>query len=86
MSSLTEVRLNTHDVEITLSAAGLIPPAVLRAIFVTTTQVGTDETRSRLQRLGNLSGGRHVAVVLLMARLESAQGNATTAMMRLQLE
>jgi hypothetical protein len=86
LSSIAEVRLSTHEVEITLPTTESDPHGVFRAIFLTSAQIGTDETLNRLQRLCNTSGGRHVAVVLLLAQLEQGQGNGVTAMMRLQLE
>ncbi|KAI0125895.1 hypothetical protein BJ170DRAFT_685140 [Xylariales sp. AK1849] len=80
-----ETSLETHDITIPLpAAAGLSPHSVFRAILLSPTSIGLDDTSRRIERLFNLNGGQYVAIVLLMVR--HGQENSTAVLMRLQLE
>lgn len=60
----TETKLETHDISFPVKIQGGI--AVFRGILVFPKDVGTSQTKERLERLRLLDGGRSVFVVLLL--------------------
>lgn len=85
----SEVKLNTHDVALTLplSPTAAAPlPRVLRAIFLTPKDVGTEATRARLERLYHLNGGKDVVVVFLLGHEDRQEQSPVAALMMLQQE
>ncbi|KAK7755239.1 hypothetical protein SLS62_002744 [Diatrype stigma] len=89
LSGQSEVKLNTHDVALTLplpptAAAPL--PRVLRAIFLAPKDVGTEATRARLERLYHLNGGKDVVVVFLLEHEAGQEQSPVAALMMLQQE
>ena len=82
---LPEATLNTHDVAMPFHPARRQASATaFRAILLSPGELGAEGTRERIQRLYNLNGGQHVAIVFLM----KASGNesAEFSFMTLQVE
>ncbi|KAI0383919.1 hypothetical protein F5Y04DRAFT_23853 [Hypomontagnella monticulosa] len=80
-----ETKLSTHDVALPLSGPRTKPQRVLRAILLSPSDVGTDDCRSRIQRLSHLNGGQDVVIVFLLKQGQD-QGSSTAALMALQLD
>ncbi|RYO89057.1 hypothetical protein DL764_008635 [Monosporascus ibericus] len=78
-----ETKLDTHDIALPLPQAAGQPQRVLCAILLIPTEVGSEATRARLERLYHLNGGRDVAVVFLLKH-EDGQESPTATLMRLQ--
>lgn len=80
-----EATLNTHDVAMPFKPNGHQASATaFRAILLSPSELGTEGTSKRIERLYHLNGGHHVAIVFLM----KASGNASAvfSFMALQLE
>ncbi|KAI2640435.1 hypothetical protein GGS26DRAFT_586437 [Hypomontagnella submonticulosa] len=80
-----EAKLDTHDVALPLPESRTKPQRVLRAILLSPSDVGTDESRRRIQRLSHLNGGQDVVIVFLLKQGQD-QGSSTAALMTLQLD
>lgn len=84
LAASLETRLETHDVAVPLPLPGQPSHLALRAVCLSPQDVGSLETRKRLERLYNLNGGQYVAVVFLMENHNKENGPAL--MMKLQME
>ncbi|KAL7629424.1 hypothetical protein AAE478_000944 [Parahypoxylon ruwenzoriense] len=80
-----EAKLDTHDVAIPLLGTGGQSQKVLRAILVSPSDVGTNECRTRIERLYHLNGGQDIVVVFLLKQ-ETDQASPVAMLMKLQLD
>ncbi|KAI0019557.1 hypothetical protein F4780DRAFT_441882 [Xylariomycetidae sp. FL0641] len=80
-----EARLDTHDVAMSLPmiTPGM-PRRVLRAIFMSPHDIGSDEARNRVERLYHLNGGRDIAVFFYLKQY--SLHSPVAAFMKLQLD
>lgn len=81
-----ETELDTHDVALPLPlppSVAVTLPGVLRVVFLAPSDVGEDTTRTRLEQLYHLNGGKHVAIVFLLKH-GNGRENPMAALMRLQ--
>ncbi|KAI1382103.1 hypothetical protein F4677DRAFT_439904 [Hypoxylon crocopeplum] len=80
-----EAKLDTHDVALPLLGSAGQSRRVLRAIFISPSDVGTDDCRGRIQRLSHLNGGRDIAIVFLLKQAND-QISPMAAFMTFQLD
>lgn len=80
-----EATLNTHDVAMPFKPNGRQASATaFRAMLLSPSELGEEGTSKRIERLYNLNGGQHVAIVFLMKA--SGNSSAIFSFMALQLE
>ncbi|KAI1459064.1 hypothetical protein F4805DRAFT_473727 [Annulohypoxylon moriforme] len=79
-----EARLDTHDAALPIPGSGTQPHRVLRAIFLSPSDVGTDDCQNRIQRLYHLNGGQDIVIVFLLKQ-EEDKVSPMSAFMTLQL-
>ncbi|KAK9425074.1 hypothetical protein SUNI508_03214 [Seiridium unicorne] len=79
-----EAQLETHDVAMPLPLPGQPSHLAFRAICLSSQDIGSLETRKRIERLYNVNGGQYIAVVFLMKQHNEESGPAM--MMKLQKE
>lgn len=77
-----ETQLDTHDAALPIPGQ---PHRVLRAIFLSPSDVGTDDCQNRIQRLFHLNGGQDVVIVFLLKQ-GKGKVNPMEAFMTLQLK
>ncbi|KAI2629826.1 hypothetical protein GGR54DRAFT_636010 [Hypoxylon sp. NC1633] len=77
-----EAKLDTHDAALPLPGQ---PGRVLRVIFLSPADTGTDHCRARVQRLAHLNGGQDVAIMFLLKQ-DNNQANPMASFMSLQLD
>ncbi|OTB06663.1 hypothetical protein M426DRAFT_105677 [Hypoxylon sp. CI-4A] len=82
---VTEAKLDTHDVALPIPTASGQAQRVLRAMLLSSSDIGTDECRKRIQRLYHLNGGQD-AVILFLLKQEQGQASPMATFMKLQLE
>ncbi|KAI1208895.1 uncharacterized protein F4807DRAFT_137307 [Annulohypoxylon truncatum] len=79
-----EAQLDTHDAALPIPTSHGQPPRVLRAIFLSPSDVETDNCQNRIQRLSHLNGGQDIVIVFLLKQ-EEDKVNPMSAFMTLQL-
>ncbi|KAI0841997.1 hypothetical protein F5Y06DRAFT_165879 [Hypoxylon sp. FL0890] len=82
---MAEAKLDTHDAALPIPDPRGQSQRVLRVIFLSPSEVGTDNCRTRIQRLSHLNGGQDVAIVFLLKQ-ENEAASPMTAFMTLQLD
>ncbi|KAI2468083.1 hypothetical protein F4781DRAFT_432778 [Annulohypoxylon bovei var. microspora] len=80
-----EAKLDTHDAALPIPRPGGQSQRVLRAIFLSPSDVGTDDCQTRIQRLSHLNGGQDIVIVFLLKQ-ENDKVNPMSAFMTLQLD
>ncbi|KAI1107518.1 hypothetical protein F4804DRAFT_329250 [Jackrogersella minutella] len=85
LSAVVETKLDTHDAALPLPGSSGQFQRVLRVIFLSTSDVSTEECRSRVQRLSHMNGGQDTAIVFLLKQ-EKDQADPISAFMTLQLD
>ncbi|KAI5866918.1 hypothetical protein GGS23DRAFT_593651 [Durotheca rogersii] len=81
-----EVSLGTHDVAVPLPGTAGSRRRILRAILLSPADIGTDESRSRIERLRHLNGGQDSVIVFLLKPGTAEQESPVSGLMKLQLE
>ncbi|KAI0890045.1 uncharacterized protein GGS22DRAFT_183395 [Annulohypoxylon maeteangense] len=79
-----EARLDTHDAALPIPGPVGQSRRILRAIFLSPSDVGTDDCQNRIQRLFHLNGGQDVVIVFLLKQ-EEDKVSPMSAFMTLQL-
>ncbi|KAI0141058.1 hypothetical protein F4776DRAFT_545335 [Hypoxylon sp. NC0597] len=80
-----ETKLDTHHAALPIPDPRGQSQRVLRVIFLSPLDVGTDGCRAQIQRLSHLNGGQDIAIVFLLKQ-ESEHASPMMGLMTLQLD
>ncbi|KAI1415940.1 hypothetical protein F5Y13DRAFT_140385 [Hypoxylon sp. FL1857] len=80
-----EAKLDTHDAALPIPDPRGQSQRIMRAIFLSPSDIGTDSCRTRIQRLAHLNGGQDVAIMFLLKQ-EKEHASPMAAFMTLQLD